>query len=168
MNWRNVTVSGDACFSSSPITLHKGYALIPNRNGYPKPPGGDGQRYYQLHIVRLSYGDLKGEPAAAVTFYCSNNGGTGAGRLLMSAAVYSKARGELHELGLLKPQLQNERLHANLVIDGRMARRQVRVVEGVFVTSVSDCCPSGSATTVWTYTEGRFEPYTTLTTLDPQ
>lgn len=169
--WRQATVPGKACFASHPIRLHNGFALIPNKNGYPSPPSSTGPRYYRLSLDAtfnkklLVYGPLQGpgRTAAAVGLLCDNNGGTGAGELLASVAVYSGSGGKVHSLGLLTPQVQLPGLHCTLLGPFVVGPGRVTVTEEFYGPHDSDAEPTGRARTVWTYAGGTFHPHTTIT-----
>jgi len=177
VDWARVTVTGRACFSSKPIRLHPktfldvdergtetrvryGAALIPSAKGYPEDPSGNGPSYVQLTNTptAIKYGRFGGQgqvPVAAVPFTCDNNGGTASGQLLFSIALYTRANGGLHLLGLITPRQERNDNHVTLLEIGSFSTSGLTVQEAWYGPSDATCCPTGQAISTWQYDAGK-------------
>lgn len=159
---------GRACFRTGSIRLHRGTAVWPDHRGAWVPKGK--KRVIRLSLATFNkrlftYGDLEGAGIsdATVGLYCSNNGGTAGGALLYSVAIFSGRDGKAHLLGLLTPQVQRLRWAATLIDRPKISVGKITWTEAFYGRNDGTCCPSGRASTVWTYTNGKFTPNTTVT-----
>src|SRR5882757_9791763 len=141
-------------------------AVWPDRRGAWQPSG---KRTIRLELATFnkrlfSYGDLEGGNTsdATVGLYCSNNGGMAGGALLYSIAVFSGRDGKPQLLGLLTPQVPTVD-GATLIDRVRISRGQITWVEAFYGPQDGTCCPSGRATTVWTYAHGHFTAHVRIT-----
>lgn len=154
INWKEVAVPGEACRSSTQIQLHNGRALIPDPGGQPAQPGGDGPLYRALdQLGEVTYGDLEasGHDDAFVYLSCNNNGGTAVGALLYSFAVFSGRTGALQLLGVITPKQQPADDLPTLMSPPQISPGRVAIDELWYGSKDFTCCPTGKATTIWTY-----------------
>lgn len=160
-DWQDVTVPGSVCGAAQPIRLSGGKAAI------PAPPSlHAGTPQVIISLDKMVYGDLNGtgQDVAAADIWCANTSGTADGQITNSSVIYSGAPGALHVLGVLRPRqpsaadLPHVPYFAGLVI----APGRVTAHELWYAAADPTCCPSIHATTVWTYTDGKFSPRTTV------
>jgi len=176
-----LTARGAACLSDQPIQLHDegpvdgkpyGTALVPNEeHGYPDPPGAaSGPKYDRLSFDGdVVYGDFTGDghDDALVSLNCNNNGGTGAGALLYSLALYTGDTGTLSDVGLITPQQQVPDNRPGLLTATATGPGMIDVEEFWYGPNDADCCPTGRASTTWAYADGQLHPTSTKVTAEP-
>ena len=145
-----------------------GSATIPAPTGvgYPSYPTPD----LLIEEDEVFYGALEpGENVAALYVWCSNTGDTADGQIQNSLVIYTWDSGQLTVLGtLVPPQLSNNGVHAPSFDGSRggITMSKGTVTTGVLFSGPQDavCCPSGRATTTWTYNDHTFSPTTTIQT----
>jgi hypothetical protein len=122
-------------------------------------------------------GDLNGDGSgdADISVDCGNGGGTAAGDLgsadVIVAASENDFTGATHPirvLGIVRPR-QPEMLATHPPYIGRVEILPGKVIayEDWYGPNDSDCCPSGRATTIWTYSHGKLTPSRTVIDLSP-
>jgi hypothetical protein len=180
VDWSNVAVPGEACLTSGQIQLHdtggangrdSGTALIPDEErGTPEPPGdGSGPKYDRIDSLVVSYGDIDGDgrDEALLALMCGNNGGTADGVFLYSLELYSGATGTLQPVSLITPQQQPADVLPTLLSDPGISVGRIVVQETWYGPTDYTCCPSGTATTTWTYSAGQLHAQATNITAQP-
>jgi len=116
----------------------------------------------------IFYGPLESsENVAALYVWCSNTGGTADGQIQSSLVVYSWVSGQLSVLSTLTPQQPSyggshvpyfdESSGGVTISPGSIMAREL-----FYGGQVETCCPSGRATTVWTFSGNTFSPRTTI------
>ena len=117
----------------------------------------------------LVYGDLygTGRDVAALNVFCATTGGTADGQFQDSWVIFADNAGTLEVLTTLTPQqpsaagshvpiLSSEQ--GGIVIEPG----KITVQEGWYGQNDFTCCPTGQATTVWTFSGGAFTPAATV------
>jgi hypothetical protein len=115
------------------------------------------------------YGDVDGDghDEALVPLWCNNNGGTADGALLYSLAVFTGRAGSVQPIGLITPRQQPPDELPTLLLVSRVSPGQIVIDETWYGPKDGTCCPSGTATTTWTYTSGQLEVATSTVTAQP-
>jgi hypothetical protein len=175
VDWRNVAVPGAACLSSTAITLVNGQALIPDsQHGHPSQPGGTGPSYDKLSEVGSpTFGDFEGPAApanpddAAVSLDCDNNGGTAGGALLYSVGLYSVRSGTAKSVGLITPHQQPTGVLPTIIENVTMVPGTITVTEDWYGANDPTCCPTGRATSTWSYAASQLTYGSTRVTAQP-
>jgi hypothetical protein len=163
VNWKSVRVPGAVCGNPRPIQLHSGKAKIPT------PPGvSAGTPEVWIFASAPHYGDLfgPGHDIAALNVWCDNTGGTADGQVQNSWVIYSMSAGRLRTIGTLTPQQPSTKDTHIPYFDGRpggfkIKLKTITAKEIWYGSEDGTCCPSGRATTIWTYAHGAFTPKTT-------
>jgi len=170
--WTNVTVPPEVCPGlSQPVKLKAttglsgpfGSAIIPAPVGHQF--GTPDDLIEEDHVL---YGSLeRGENVAALFVWCSNTGGTADGQIENSLVLYMWASGQLAVLSTLTPQQPSEDGTHAPYFDGSVGGIAISI--GSITTKQlfsgpqdAVCCPSGRATTVWTFNGHTFSPSTTV------
>lgn len=117
---------------------------------------------------QVVYGSLEpGETVAALSVWCSNTGGTSDGQIQNSLVVYTWLAGQLAVLSTLTPQQPSKAGTHVPYFDGSAGG--VTITNGSITTKElfsgpqdAVCCPSGRATTFWTFNGHTFSPRTTV------
>lgn len=156
VDWNAVTVPGSVCDGVQPIVLRAGTATI------DAPPGVDaGTPQLVVSEGQVIYGDLLGggQEVAAVNVWCSNTGGTADGQYKDSWIVYSADTGAPQVIGVMTPQVRGDPAsHVPYFDTDRMGieidTRRIIARQLWYGPSDSTCCPTGRATTVWSYAHG--------------
>lgn len=148
VKWGDETVPGQVCRVKGPIRLHDGLAKLSHSGFGP----------LDVSVTGPFYGDLGGgQQVAAVQVLCSNQGGTAAGQLADSIVVFSGAGGRLHSLGTLTPQYRpHAPVHIPFIAVARIGAGHIVTTEYWYTSADPDCCPSGRATTTWSWNGHRF------------
>ena len=170
ISWASVTVPAAVCPGlSHPVTL------IPNTGDtgtfgaatFPGPPFA-GTPDDEIVEYQTYYGALSPQTkVAALYVWCSNTGGTADGNIQNSLVVYGWVAGSLSVLATLTPQQPNAGgIHAPY-FDGTAGG--ISITSGMITTKElfagpgdAVCCPSGRATTIWTFDGHTFSPSTTV------
>ncbi|MCW2673839.1 MAG: hypothetical protein JWP14_2428 [Frankiales bacterium] len=160
-----MTLPGAVCLQSQQLLqVRDGRVRIRDRRGYPDHPGQVSYFNLTASMNGIVYGDLEGAGVsdAAVPLACDNNGGTADGQLLFSIAIFSGKGGDRHLIGLVTPRVQPKANHVTIIgtFDDAVVITPHRLfVQEVFYgTHDPTCCPSGRATTTWTFQLGRLKP----------
>ena len=162
--WATAEIPGSVCGASKPIHLIGGTAVVmgSHLHGYP---------YVHAALGVVRYGDIDGDRPddAAVNVWCDNGSGTADGQLADAWVIFAEGGSNLVVLGVLTPkQRYNPDVHVPY-FDGdpggiSMAPGRTVVKELWYGPVDATCCPSGRATSVWTYRNGRLRwSITTMT-----
>jgi len=115
------------------------------------------------------YGDLfgTGQDVAALNVWCANTGGTADGQVQNSWVIFTDMARTLETLTTLTPQQHSTAGSHVPFFDSDPGGIQIQpghitVREAWYGQSDGTCCPTGQATTVWTFTRGAFTPVTTV------
>jgi hypothetical protein len=161
LDWRKVTLPGGACGSSRPIHPHR-YQYGPEALIHP-----DVDMLWWNPVVVDSwskplFGDLDGDgrDEAALGVDCANGGGTAGGQLAFSNVIFKAVGHSLRVVGILTPRqpFDPETSHVPLSHVAAIDRGKVVVSEAWYGPEDGDCCASGRARTIWTYTAGKLRP----------
>jgi hypothetical protein len=163
VDWANVSLPGAVCGFRRPIHLHRHNAFvkaIPRRfphlranqreSGLPR-----GVAVYS-GWTPVAYGDLDGRNGdeAGLAASCNNGGGTADGGLAYAWVIFKARKGTVSPLGIITARVQRpHELPTTLLI--MVKRGRVKVREAWYGYWDGTCCPSGRATTTWTYSHGR-------------
>jgi hypothetical protein len=162
VNWTNTTLPGSVCGSSQPIQLHERQAVIRSAR-WPKAPV-----HVYAGVTPVVYGDLDrdGTDEAALYVDCNNGSGTAAGVLAYAQIIFTAGPRTPHAIAVITPRQQNPRQSATLV---HVTIRPGKVIahESWYGPHDGTCCPTGRATTVWTYAYGTLIPSSTVVTKRP-
>lgn len=111
------------------------------------------------------YGDLGGDAGAvaALSFSCTNGGGTADGELLNGSVVFSGAGDKLAVAGVVTPQAKHHPTDPPTTIGIKVAPGKITADE--FWSDRGDV--AGWATTVWTHANGRLSPGTPAVSCRP-
>ncbi len=161
-DWNRALLPGSVCGADHWIRLHSGYATFDSRRWPALSP-------IEAARGRVVYGDLNGggDDAAALQIVCVNLGGTVAGQLAFAVVVYAAGLRAPSELGILIPRLHSGRNHATILTPARIIRDRVVVTELYYGPHDADCCPTGRATTVWSFKAGTFRSTSTVVQRHP-
>ena len=161
LDWRTVALPGGACGSSRPIRPHE-YRYGPAALIHPNVDLLWWNPVVVFSWSRPVFGDLDGDgrDEAALHVVCTNGGGTAGGQLAFSDVVFRAVGRSLRVVGILTPRqpLDPERSHVPLLEVTAIERGRVLVSEAWYGPDDADCCASGRARTIWTYTAGRLRP----------
>jgi hypothetical protein len=170
--WGNVTVPPEVCPGlSQPVKLTaktgssgtSGSATIPAPPGHQFGTPDDFIQEYQTVFGTLG----PGQNVAGLLVWCSNTGGTSDGDIENSLVLYSWVSGQLTVLSTLNPpQLSHNQIRAPY-FDGSaggvtISNGSISTREMFSGPQDAVCCPSGRATTVWTFSGHSFSPRTTV------
>ena len=163
VNWSSVTLPA-VCGGSLPIKLHRPSWTASRNYGTadvtPIPKRWSHDSFYGRKSVEVDtgppvYGSLaNGAEDAGLRFDCNNGGGTADGALLYGWVIFSGSGGKLSVVGVVTPRVQPAGVLPTLL---EIEIEPGRVVAHEFYYGPDDptCCPSGRATTPWTYSAGR-------------
>jgi hypothetical protein len=173
VNWSAVTLPA-VCGGSQPIKLHsEGSPPVPIAIGYvtPIPKRWSSDDFEGRHSVqvwagwdRVIYGDLGGDAGqvAALDFSCTNGGGTADGELLNGYVIFSGEGGRLSVVGVVTPQAKHPPSDPAATVAITIAPGTITAQEFWKLYNeqppYKDLYSDGtyySATTVWTYSDGR-------------
>jgi hypothetical protein len=160
LDWRSIALPGGACGSSRPIRPHR-YRYGPAALIHP-----DVDLVWWNPVVvdswsKPAFGDLDGDgrDEAALGVVCANGGGTAGGQLAFSEVVFKAVGRSLRVVGILTPrQPLAPGAHVPLSHVVTIERGKVVVSEAWYGPNDGDCCASGRARTIWTYTAGKLQP----------
>ncbi|MFJ7298210.1 hypothetical protein [Streptomyces collinus] len=149
--WPNVPIPGDFC--DIPGLIHfKG----------KQEATASSHTWGTVHIYRsdVVYGDIDGDrrDEAAVHIGCDNGGGTAAGQIAYGAVVFRNVQGQLIALGTVKPQKEPPAVHCTLLAKIVLTASKVTAHEKWYRPTDSNCCPTGTATTVWEVRNDQLVP----------
>jgi hypothetical protein len=172
VGWKNITLPSAACGATHPIRLRNGSAYV-HSAAWP---------WWAIVVVSATppswkdgeYGDLDGDGntnEAAVGVVCSNGGGTAAGQLGFSYVIFQAREYEhvLRAVGVIRPRqpFNPEEGHVPLLGSVEILPGKVLAQEAWYGPHDGTCCPSGRATTIWTYARGKLRPSRTVVVLRP-
>jgi hypothetical protein len=148
-SWENARLTAEFCGVSGPIQFKGDGARAPSAT------------YGEVDLVMGTpeYGrlDVPIGAVAAIWVDCNNTGGTGAGDLGSAYIIVAQQRDRLVSLAEITPQAQigdrSQEVDA-VTFHGHF----IQVSENWYRSEDADCCPSGRATTIWTYQGGVFRP----------
>jgi hypothetical protein len=159
IDWRKVVLPGGVCGSSQPIRrrTHYGEAYVHADVNLP---------WWNPVAVsswgRPVFGDLDGDgrDEAALHVNCDNGGGTAAGQLQFSDAVFEAHGRTLRLIGIVKLQqpLDLRAGHVPVGFVHRIERGRITTHEAWYGPYDGTCCGSGRVGTTWDYRAGRLAP----------
>jgi hypothetical protein len=162
INWDEATVPGSVCHSPRPIRLQDGSAEVYSSGFYGIP-------WEVVFIGPTVNGRLGDADATALSVWCTNGGGTADGQLGNDLVIFDVDHPQHPRvLGILSPtQPMASDVHVPY-FDSRpdkvtITKERITVHELWYGMNDSTCCPTGSATTVWTWNGRHFSPSTTIT-----
>jgi hypothetical protein len=163
VNWLEVSLPGSICGADRPIHLKDGAAIVRS---------GRWRQWPRVHVTDtwvekpVVYGMLSGHPSAAVSVNCNNGGGTVDGVLAYAQAIFTAAPTGPRLVGVVLARVRRPHQLATVV---QVAFRGSDVVSREYYYGSADgsCCPSGRATTIWTYSHGTLSPAHTVITKRP-
>lgn len=151
VGWSSASIPGQFCYVPATVKLKGGHGT------------GSSSRWGHVQFYagsRIAYGNLGknvGE-IAAMQVMCMNDVPTAAGQLVDSYIIFTGAGGKLTAIGVLTPQEQPSGVHISLVNGITISPGAITVKEDWYRPNDATCCPTGRATTVWTYANGKFTP----------
>jgi hypothetical protein len=164
VDWANSSFPARVCGGVGVAVLHKGAARFRST------------RWPQYAHVKVSlfkpvaFGDIDGDgkPEAAVELWCDNNSGMAAGLLADSFVIYKAGRGtDRTVLGILHTTEPGPEGGRAYFARARIKRNEVSADEAWYGPYDPTCCPSGRATTVWTYDGTTLHAGTPKVTVKP-
>jgi hypothetical protein len=148
VDWAEVTVPGSVCGATHSIRLHKSQAVVdsPRWPAWPHVTVDAGWN-------PVVYGNLDGvgQDEAALVVDCNNGGGTADGVLTYAQVIFTNAGNSLRVIGVLTPQQPRKANTLPTLLTVKIRRGKVIAREAWYGPNDGTCCPSGRATTVWTY-----------------
>lgn len=160
---KNVDVPGDVCDLPDPVQLRKGAAHLEDPRGWPDH-SLHGKKFINVTEWKTRFGSFEGPRTsdAVISLICDNNGGTADGQIKFTLGVYSGKSGTPRLLGLITPQLQPKHEHATLLGVApaylRFGPHRITVKEAFYGPHDGTCCPTGRASTTWTYDGQQLTP----------
>lgn len=156
VNWSNASIPGQFCYVQATVSLEEGKATALS------------SRWGNVEFIEYTegspviYGNLGGNAGevAAVKVMCTNGGGMADSILVYSYIIFTGARGKLTALGAITPQKQPSGVNASLLSGLVISQGTITVHEAWYHQNDPTCCPTGRATTVWTYANGKLTPGT--------
>jgi hypothetical protein len=177
VDWANVSLPGAVCAASRPIHLHHHTAFlkeVPRRWAHLL----SSQREQGLRRgVRVdagwepvSYGTLGdgGPDAAALVVSCNNGGGTADGALAYAWVIFTGHPRNLDVAGIVTPQGPQSPHELPSTITLAFKDGGIKAREYWYGHRDGTCCPSGRATTIWTYAAAQLRPSPAVTTRQPR
>ena len=163
VNWLEASLPGYICGAHGPIHLKDGAAVVRSRRWRQWPRVHVTDTWVEKPVV---YGVLDGHPSAAVSVNCNNGGGTVDGVLWYAQAIFTAAPTAPRLVGVVFARVHRPDQLATVV---RVAFHGSDVVSREYYYGSADgsCCPSGRATTIWTYSHGTLSPVSTVITKRP-
>ena len=159
VDWADITVPGAVCRADRPITLRARKATLTT-------PAGVAAGTPQVEAVEgpVVYGDLSGNglTAAAVEVTCNNTSGMADGQLMDTIVVYTGTAASPRAIGTLTPQHPSAPgQHVAYFLRAAIAPHEVVTPQVWYGSNDSTCCPTGRASTAWTWRQNTFTPTTT-------
>lgn len=161
VDWRNATVSLEACGLSGVTEVHAGTVNFGGTIPTDEPMHLERSR--DLSIGRVTFGDVNGDhrDEAFVPVWCTNGGGTAAGQTAFAIEVYEAGAHAPVLLGILRPTQPDstDTPHIPYMDDASVRVRggSVTATELWYDSSDGTCCPSLRVVTTWVYRSGKFE-----------
>jgi hypothetical protein len=153
IDWRNATIPADLCDSSGWTAMHDGEANIPDPSG--------GNFIYGLTEDKPVYGDLTadGNNEVGLKVFCVPEGAGGAAVFSQGFLILDGSTGKIQLTGTVTAAYQSGSSSAAPIVNTiTISPRKIIANELFYVDLDPTCCPSGSATTTWTYTDGTLRP----------
>ena len=152
VNWGDVTIPGQLCEVKGQIQLHDGRATV-RHSGF-----GMALDVMELTVTRGNLGP--GLQVAAFQIWCDNTAGMADGELAEGIMVFDSPVGHPHLLGTLTPQHKTSAaVHIPIIVVTHIdSTGHIAVTESFYNLANPTCCPSGRATTIWTWTGRTFIP----------
>lgn len=164
IDWNNAVIPASVCGATQPIHLRNGEAVVDSAR-WPDFP--------RVHVTlgRAQYGDLGGDAhqVAAVDVWCDNGGGTADGQLAETWVIFTGDASGPRVIGALTPQQPPNPDTPHVPYFGealQMLPGRIVTDELWYGPADGTCCPSGRATTVWTYSDDSLRA--TATSIDTQ
>lgn len=153
VNWPGAPIPGQFCDVPSTVRLNGGTATASSSrwghvelNEYPP-------------VIYGNLGSSAGE-IAAVNVWCTIGVPTADAQRADSYIIFTGAGGKLTAIGAIVPQEQPPGVHVSLISRIAISPKTITVHESLYRQNDPTCCPSGKATTVWTYANGKLVPGT--------
>jgi len=150
VDWKSLSVPSGACDTGHSVRLVNGSATAASRH-WP------GVRQVELYLDQESYGELgAGASAAAVDVWCSGPGGMADDQLADVWVIYTANAGHLQLIGVVSARAPATKPGVHTSVIGAVNFRRGAIVadEAWYKPSDPTCCPSGRATSTWTYSNG--------------
>lgn len=154
VNWANAVIPGQFCGIPGTVRLRAARATASSARW------GQVQFYEDTRVI---YGNLGGDvqQIAAVPVMCTNGVGTAEGQLVDAYVIFTGSGGKLTAIGAITPQKQDaDEVHVPLFSGLSISNGTITAREDWYRPTNETCCPTGKATTVWTYKSGQFTPDT--------
>jgi hypothetical protein len=149
VDWANVTLPGSVCGAKRPIRLRNGRAVVTSTRwaDVPRVTVDSGWN-------PVVYGDVDGDGAdeAALVVNCNNGGGTASGVLAYAEVIFTAGDHSPRVLGVVMPQSPST--YGAPLLQVEIHRGKIIAREAWYGCCDGTCCPSGRATTTWTYSDG--------------
>jgi LppP/LprE lipoprotein len=152
VDWRVARLPGDFCAVDGIVTFQDGRTRATSTTW--------GEIDVDVLPDQNAYGDVDGDghDDAAVAVDCDAGGDTGSSVIGYGFVVVAGHDGALDSLGAIVPQLQPEDAYASTRLSvTEMGDMRVVVEEQWYRHEDATCCPTGRATTEWTYRDGRLQ-----------
>lgn len=153
VDWPSVSVPGQFCSVPGSVKLTGGQASASSTTWGAVHLSEDGP---------VVYGDLGADAQhiAAVPVWC-DRGGTAASQVAQAYVVFTATGETAHALRAITAQ-QNSggNVHIPYVVGLTISSGTITAHEVWYRQTDPDCCPSGRASTVWTYTQAQLVPGT--------
>ncbi len=148
-NLRDITVPAALCHTTKDFRLHNATATSLDSASGLLDAGTTGN---------VIFGDLDGDhrDEAAVDVFCNYQGGNGIPG--QGYVILTGTSGTPTPLGIVTAQYQPPRTYLTAVETITIAPNKIVAREDYYRDGDSHCCPSGHATTTWTYTNGKLAP----------
>jgi hypothetical protein len=150
VDWKTLSVPGAACSTAQSVRLVEGSATAASRH-WP------GVSRVALSVATETYGELgAGRSVAAVDVWCSSPGGMADDELANVWLVYTSAAGHLHLVGVIsvRAPAPTPGVHVSLIGAVSFHADSITAAESWYKPSDPTCCPSGRATSTWSYANG--------------
>jgi hypothetical protein len=151
--WDGICVPGDFCAVPGTIRIPKDGTVV------------ESTKYREAHISASDddriRGDVDGDgrDEAAIYLYCHTGSGVAAGRIAVAYAIVSQRNDQLTVPGVVTAQKQDPDLMPTSFKSLTLERGKITAVEQWYRSPDPTCCPSGTATTVWTVgPDGKLTP----------
>ena len=93
--------------------------------------------------------------------WCTNGGGTADGQISLAYLIFALHDKLLQLIGAVTAQEQPPHgTHVSYIVSITMSPGSIVAHEDWYRASDATCCPSGTAVTVWSYTNGKLIPGT--------
>lgn len=157
-DWNNVEVPGEFCSVPGNVMLRDSEAITTSTQWGRVHLATDGHPLLG-HLVG------KGTTQVALDVWCDNGGGTADGQLAEEYVIFDRDQGEARVLGYITPQEQPPNGdHVTIFADITMTTGTITAHEQWYEPDDDTCCPSGTATTIWKYRNGKMVPGTPAVT----